>query len=158
MRKLISSILVTTAATTLLSGALFGQAATAKKSLYERLGGQPAIQAVASGLIDRILADNRINKWFAHAGSTPETKAAYLSKLTAFLCKATGGPCNYTGRDMVTAHKGRDITNEAFNAVAEDLSLQLDQLKVPAPEKTEVMQLAGSLRLSIIQNGVGAAK
>src|SRR5262249_34468580 len=105
MRKLISSILMTTAAATVLTGALFGQAAARKKSLYDRLGGQPAIQAVASGLVDRILADNRINKWFAHAGSTPEAKAAYLSKLTAFICQATGGPCSYTGRDMIAAHR-----------------------------------------------------
>ena len=32
-----------------------GVAAGAEKTLYERLGGQPAIRAVASGLVDRIL-------------------------------------------------------------------------------------------------------
>src|SRR5262245_47119496 len=159
MRKwIISSLLMTAATATLLTATGFGQAATAKKSLYERLGGQPAVEAVANGLVDRILADNRVNKWFAHAGSTPENKAAYKAKLTAFICKSVGGPCNYTGRDMVTAHKGRDVTNEAFNAVVENLSAQLDQLKVPAPEKNEVMQLIGTLRASIVQNGAAAKK
>jgi len=159
MRKwIISSVLMTASAATLLAGTVFGQAATAKKSLYERLGGQPAMEAVANGLVDRILADNRVNKWFAHAGSTPENKAAYKAKLTAFICKSVGGPCNYTGRDMVTAHKGRDVTNEAFNAVAEDLTAVLDQLKVPAAEKGEVLQLIGTLRTSIVQNGAAAGK
>jgi hemoglobin len=120
------------------------------------LGGQPAVQAVASGLDDRILADNRRNKWFAHAASTPENTAAYQVKLTAFICMSVGGPCNYTGRDMVTAHRGRDVTNEAFNAVVENLSAHLDQLKVPAPEKNELMQLIGTLRSSIVQNAAGA--
>jgi len=74
---MMSSVLIMALATTLLTPTPFGQAAAAKKTLYERLGGQPAVQAVASGLVDRILADNRINKWFAHAASTPENTAAY---------------------------------------------------------------------------------
>jgi hemoglobin len=133
------------------SNAVFAQNAQGGKSLYERLGGQPAVQAVASGLVDRILADSRINKWFAHASSSPENTSAYKAKLTAFICKSVGGPCEYTGRDMVTAHKGRGVTNEAFSAVAEDLSAQLDQLKVPAKEKGEVMTIVGSLRSSIVE-------
>ena len=135
-----------------LAASALAQNAIAQKSLYDRLGGQPAVQAVASGLVDRILADKRVNMWFAHAASTPENTKAYKATLTAFICKAVGGPCVYTGADMVAAHKGRGVTNDAFNAVAEDLSAQLDQLKVPAKEKKEVMDLVGSLRPSIVQS------
>jgi len=138
-------------AVTLLGGMLLAQAPTAQKSLYERLGGQPAVEAVAGGLVDRILADNRVNKWFAHAASSPENTKRYKATLTAFICKSVGGPCQYTGLDMVAAHKGRGVTSEAFNAVAESLSAQLDQLKVPAKEKNEVMTLVGSLKPSIVQ-------
>lgn len=127
------------------------QATKGGKSLYDRLGGQPAVDAVASGLVDRILADNRINKWFAHAASTPENTVAYKAKLAAFICVNVGGPCKYTGMDMVAAHKGRGVTDEAFGAVAENLSKTLDQLKVPAAEKREVMELVGSLKPSIVQ-------
>jgi hemoglobin len=137
---------------TLLSTPSFGQSAKEQKSLYERLGGQPAVEAVANGLVTRILADGRVNKWFAHASSSPENTAAYKAKLTAFICQAVGGPCKYTGRDMTTAHKGRGVTNEAFAAVAEDLVATLDQLKVPAKEKGEVMTLVGSLKPMIVQS------
>ena len=142
-------------AATLLTSLSFAQTAPAQKSLYDRLGGQPAVQAVASGLVDRILADNRVNKWFTHAASSPENTRAYKATLTAFICKSVGGPCNYTGLDMVAAHKGRGVTSEAFNAVAEDLSAVLDQLKVPAKEKGEVMTLVGSLKPSIVQTPAG---
>jgi len=135
----------------LMTGILWAQAPKAEKSLYERLGGQPAVEAVASGLVDRILADKRVNTWFAHAASSPENTKKYKATLTAFICKSVGGPCNYTGQDMVAAHKGRGVTSEAFNAVAENLSAQLDQLKVPAKEKSEVMTLVGSLKPSIVQ-------
>jgi hypothetical protein len=52
---------------------------------------------------------------------------------------------------METAHKGRGVTSDAFSAVAEDLSAQLDALKVPAKEKKEVLDLVGSLKPSIVQ-------
>lgn len=137
---------------TLLTGALFAQS----KSLYDRLGGQPAVEAVANGLVDKILADSRVNKWFAHAASSPENTKAYKATLAAFICQSVGGPCKYTGRDMVAAHKGRKVTNEAFNAVAEDLAAQLDELKVPQKEKQEVMELVGSLRPAIVQGSTGS--
>jgi hemoglobin len=136
----------------LLTGISFAQTAKSEKSLYDRLGGKPAVDAVANGLVDRILTDKRINKWFAHAASSPENTKAYKGKLADFICVSVGGPCKYTGMDMVTAHKGRGVTSEAFDAVAADLSAQLDQLKVPVKEKKEVMDLVGSLKKSIVQS------
>jgi hemoglobin len=145
-------ILSTVLGAALLTGTSFAQAAKpAEKSLYDRLGGQPAVTAVVDGLVDRILKDTRVNKWFAHASSSPENAKAYKATLTSFICKAVGGPCVYKGLDMTTAHKGRAVTNDAFKAVAEDLSATLDSLKVPAKEKGEVMTLVGGLQSMIVQ-------
>ena len=155
MRKWMASVLIVAALST---AASFGQAARGGKSLYERLGGQPAVDAVAGSLVDRILADTRVNKWFAHAASSPQNTAAYKAKLSAFICVSVGGPCKYTGLDMVTAHKGRGVTEDAFNAVAENLVKTLDQLKVPEAEKKEVMTLVGSLKPSIVQTAATATK
>jgi hemoglobin len=96
-------------------------ATEAHASLYERLGGMPAIRAVVDDYFVRIMADERVNKWFAHAASDPERAALYKSKLADFLCQGTGGPCKYTGPDMHTAHQGRGVTEEAFDALVEDL-------------------------------------
>jgi hemoglobin len=128
------------------------RAAEQTKSLYERLGGQPAIQAVASSLVDRILADKRVNSWFAHAAGSPQNTAAYKAKLTDFLCQSTQGPCHYTGLDMSAAHRGRGVTPQAFDAVVEDLVAVLDQLKVPAQEKNDVLALLGPLKNVIVQS------
>jgi hemoglobin len=124
-----------------------GQDAT----LYDRLGGKPAVTAVASGLVDRILKDSRVNAWFARAAASPENTAAYKAKLYDFVCQATGGPCKYTGQDMVTAHRGRKVTSAAFDAVVEDLVAVLDSLRVPAKEKSELLGLLGPLKSSIVQ-------
>jgi hemoglobin len=127
------------------------RAAEPAKTLYERLGGQPAIQAVASGLVDRILADKRVNPWFAHAAASPENTAAYKAKLAEFLCQSTAGPCHYAGLDMSAAHRGRAVTPQAFDAVVEDLVAVLDQLKVPTQEKNDVLALLGPLKKVIVQ-------
>src|SRR4051812_33117914 len=80
--------------------------AAAEAPLYDRLGGQPAVQAVANGLVDRILVDDRVNKWFTHAAASKANADAYKAKLAEFICQNTGGPCKYTGHDMVSAHRG----------------------------------------------------
>jgi hemoglobin len=149
MHKWVSGVFVSL----LLAGGSCVQGGETGKSLYDRLGGQPAVQAVANGLVDRILADNRVNGWFAHAAASTANADAYKAKLAIFICAGVGGPCKYTGMDMVTAHKGRKVTSEAFDAVAQDLVAQLDQLKVPAKEKGEVMTIIGSLKPSIVQSG-----
>lgn len=126
-------------------------AATKTKTLYERLGGQPAIQAVANNLVDRILVDNRVNAWFKHAAVSPENTAAYKAKLAEFLCQSTEGPCHYTGLNMSAAHHGRAVTAAAFDAVVEDLVAVLDQLKVPANEKNDVLAMLAPLKSVIVQ-------
>jgi hemoglobin len=128
------------------------RAAENEKPLYDRLGGQPAVQAVAGGLVDSILLDKRVNGWFAHAASSPANAAAYKAKLADFICQNTGGPCKYTGRDMVSAHKGRAVTSEAFDAVVQDLVAVLDKFKVQAKEKAELLGILGPLKASIVQH------
>jgi hemoglobin len=126
-------------------------AAQSNKTLYERLGGMPAIQAVANGLVDRILADARVNRWFVHAAASPRNADNYKATLADFVCQNTGGPCKYRGGDMVTVHKGRRVTSEAFDAVVEDLVATLDSLKVPATEKNDLLAVLGPLKSSIVQ-------
>ena len=120
-------------------------------SLYDRLGGMPAIRAVVDDLVVRILSDARVNQWFAHAAADPERATAYKAKLADFVCQATGGPCKYAGMDMVTAHNGRGVTMEAFNSVVEDLSATLDKLKVPEKEKQQLLGLLAPLKAAIVQ-------
>src|SRR5690349_16961296 len=109
------------------------------------------LQAVASDLVDRILLDQRVNKWFAHAASSPENASAYKAKLADFLCQNTGGPCQYIGVDMVAAHRGRGVTSDAFNAVVQGLVAALDKFKVAQKEKTDLLGIVATLKPSIVQ-------
>jgi hemoglobin len=120
-------------------------AADPAKSLYERLGGKPALNAVVGELWNNVAADARINGRFTH--TDPKV---FGSQLVDFLCQASGGPCKYQGADMKTAHTGMKLTNAEFTALAEDTVKALDKFKVPATEKTEVMNMLGGLQGDIV--------
>ena len=134
-----------------LTAGLWAADADRPSTLYQRLGGMPAIQAVVDDLVTRILADARVNQWFAHAAADPDRAAAYKAKLGDFICQATGGPCKYAGMDMIAAHKDRGVTAEAFNSVVEDLVATLDKLKVPEKEKQQLLGLLGPLKAAVVQ-------
>lgn len=85
--------------------ALSASSASAQ-SLYQRLGGYNAIRAVVDQTIKNVAADQRINRFFAHADV-----GRLRRNLADQICVATGGWCVYTGRDMVSAHTGMDIRN-----------------------------------------------
>jgi hemoglobin len=144
-------------ATILAAAACFSPALRAADSeraapLFERLGGMPAINAVVDDFVARILADERVTKWFAHAASDPENARAYKARLADFVCQAAGGPCKYTGADMFTAHRGRGVTEDAFNAVVSDLVATLAKLKVPEKETAQLLGLLAPMKPAIVQS------
>ena len=83
------------------------------KSLYDRLGGKPAIASVVEDFVGRVAADSRINGKFANV-NIPRLK----TMLTEQICQASGGPCTYKGRDMKSSHAGMGITGEEFDALS----------------------------------------
>ena len=115
------------------------------KTLYERLGGKPALEAVVGELWAITAKDARINQYFAH--TKPEV---FAGQLVDFLCQASGGPCVYHGKDMVAAHTGMKITEAEFMALAENVSKAMDKFKVPSKEKDEVMGMLGGLKSATI--------
>ncbi len=118
---------------------------TPQKSLYDRLGGQPAVTAVVDDFVGNVAADNRINGFFART-DIPRLKKNLVDQI----CQGTGGPCTYTGRDMRTAHKGMNITDAQFNALVEDLVKTLDKFKVPEKEKGELLGVLGPMKPQIV--------
>src|SRR6202163_2860357 len=116
-----------------------------KKTLYDRLGGQPAITAVVDDFVGNVAGDARVNRFFART-DIPRLKRLLVEQI----CAGTGGPYTYTGRDMKTAHAGMAITDAQFNALVEDLVKTLDKFKVPEKEKGELLGILGPMKPSIV--------
>jgi hemoglobin len=115
-------------------------------ALYERLGGKPAIQAVVEAFVANVAQDRRINGRFANV-DIPKLKGNLVDQV----CQATGGPCQYRGRDMKTTHAGMRISTSDFDALVEDLRKAMDQLKVPAKEQQELLNLLSPMRPDIVE-------
>ena len=74
-------------------------------TLYERLGGADAINAVVDGMYVKIFADEDLIDFFRKTD-----KQHQIDAQKHFLTYATGGCTEYTGKSMKDAHKGRGIT------------------------------------------------
>ena len=123
-----------------------GSSAPASGKLYDRLGGKDAITAVVKEFVENQVAkDARINAFFANA-DIPGLEA----KLVDQICMATGGPCEYKGKDMKTAHTGMGIKESDFNALVDDLVKALDKYKVPEKEKSELLGALGGMKGDIV--------
>ena len=134
-------------ATTLVVTALFAGCAgmMEQKSLYDRLGGKPAISAVVDDFVGNVAADGRINQRFAGT-NVPRLKAMLVDQI----CEASGGPCKYTGKNMKAAHAGMRISDAEFNALVEDLVKSLNKFKVPAREQQELLAALGGMKPDIV--------
>ena len=126
-------------------GACQSMMAPPQKSLYDRLGGTPAITAVVDDFVGNVAADARINGFFART-DIPRLKKLLVEQI----CAGTGGPCTYTGRSMPVAHKGMNITDAQFGALVEDLQKTLAKFKVPDKEQGELLGVLGPMKLQIV--------
>ena len=120
--------------------------AVAPKSLYDRLGGQPAITAVIDSFVAIVAKDDRINKKFA------KSDVARVKKmLVEQVCAQTGGPCTYSGLTMKEAHKNMGVTDGEFNALVEDLVKTLTAYNVQKTEQDELLNALGSMKGDIVE-------
>jgi len=118
------------------------------ETLYERLGGEPAVNAAVDIFYRKVLADHWINRFFDKTDMEKQ-----MAKQKAFLTMAFGGPHNYTGQDMRSGHaRLRDMgLNEThFDAVMEQLGATLKELNVPDEEIAEAAAIAESTRKDVL--------
>lgn len=125
----------------------------AEKSLYDRLGGKPAIMAVVDDFVGRVAADKRINGKFTTA-NIPRLKAMLVDQI----CQASGGPCTYTGRDMKTTHAGMGISGEEFDALVGDLVATLNKFKVGERERNELLGALGPMKKDIVDKPMASMR
>jgi hemoglobin len=75
-----------------------------EQTLYARLGGYDAIAAVCADLMQRLVGDALLGRFWQNRGEDGRAREQQL--LIDFLCAQAGDPVIYTGRDMKLSHKG----------------------------------------------------
>jgi hemoglobin len=136
-----------------------------KLALFDRLGGEQGITNIVEDFIPRVLQDPRVNwprkgmkrgGFSIHRGrsvewkATPENVAQLKKHIVQFLVLATGGPAQYDGKDMKSAHAGLHIANPEFDAALGDLKASLDKLQIPNKEQKELLSIVESTRPEIV--------
>lgn len=111
-------------------------------TLFAKLGGEDAVDAAVDIFYRKVLADDSISHFF----ETTDMEAQH-AKQKAFLTMAFGGPNEYTGKDLRSAHAPlveKGLNEDHFTAVAGHLQATLEELNVPADLIGEVMAIAAS--------------
>ena len=117
-------------------------------SLFDDLGGAKALDAVVDAFYKKVLADNRVNSFFA--GTNMEQQAR---KQKAFLTFAFGGPNKYTGQNMKDGHAhlvARGLNDSHVDAIVEILGATLKEFNVPDEKIQEVAAVAESVRGAVL--------
>ncbi|NOT83428.1 MAG: group 1 truncated hemoglobin [Methylococcaceae bacterium] len=117
-------------------------------SLYERIGGEAAVNAAVELFYRKVLEDYRINRYFSNTNMDEQ-----IAKQKAFFTMAFGGPNNYTGTDMRNAHAAlvkKGLDNSHFDAVMEHLGATMQELNVPAELIAEAAAIAESVRKDVL--------
>jgi len=134
---------------TLTAGLFAGSAGAQEKSLYQRLGGYDAIAAVTDEFIGRLASDEQEKRFFI--GFSTDSKMRIRQLSVDLICKSTGGPCVYSGRDMKTAHAGAGITKSDWDRTLKIFGEVLNKFKVPDKEQQEIAALLTPLEKDIVE-------
>lgn len=149
---LVSSFVVAAVVATTMTGQSQKTAEPAPASLYDRLGGLAPISVVVSDFIDAMVPDSILNMNPAIDEARKRVPAPYLKyHVTAMVCQATGGPCQYSGRGMKESHVHLNISESDWNRMAEILKGVLAKHKVPDKEVSELMAIVESTKADIVK-------
>lgn len=117
-------------------------------SLFERLGGQPAITKAVDVFYRKMLKDPRVARFFATTDMNRQR-----AKQAAFLTMVTGGPNAYTGKDMRAGHAhlvAQGLNDSHVDVVIEHLGATLAELGAKPEDIAQVAALANSVRDDVL--------
>ncbi len=123
-------------------------AAPPASTLFERLGGEAAVEAAVVRFYDKVLDDPSLAPFFEGLDL-----AALIRKQIAFMTFAFGGAVGYGGRDLRHAHAGlvkRGLGPAHFDAVAGHLAMTLEELGIASELQREVLTLVGGVRADVL--------
>jgi hemoglobin len=129
----------------LLAGHAAAQTAKTDDSLYKAFGEKAGLTSLMDDFVDRLARDARTERFFRNADH-PRLKA----QLTDQLCMLAGGPCQYAGRDMKSAHTGMGVDKAHFNGLVEVLQEAMDAKRIPFTQQNRMLALLAPMHRDII--------
>ena len=121
-------------------------------TLFERIGGAPAVEVAVDKFYVRVLGDPQLAHFFQ------KTDLAHLKRHQfAFLSQVMGGPKSYSGQTMAKAHAHLRIEERHFNLVAGHLVETLKSLGVGDDIINEVVAALTPLAAEVVNTKAAGA-
>lgn len=117
------------------------------RSLYDRLGRFEGINRIVRDVIEAHLANPVISPRFAAVRDLDHAHKMAVE----FFCAGCGGPEAYTGRDLLLAHKGMNISEQEYIAAMDDILAALEKNEVDPGTRGEVTAVLYSLKGQVIR-------
>lgn len=117
-------------------------------SLFQKLGGQTAVEAVVETFYRKVLTDARVSDFFDDVDMERQ-----ILNQQAFLTMVFGGPTNYSGKDMREGHKhlvARGLNDSHVDAVIDLLGQALTEHGVAESDIATVAGIANSVRDDVL--------
>jgi hemoglobin len=132
---------------------LGGMALGAQARLYDRLGGQSGVAAIAATLIDRVTADPKLGRSFK------DTDLDRIKRLLAEqICDLSGGPCRYSGDSMREVHAGHQISEAEFFGMVADLREVLRERHVSQGAINDLLRLLAPMKRDVVEPAHASAQ
>ena len=116
-----------------------------KQSLYVRLGGEQGVRNIVNYVLDNNFNNPLIRHHFQHVDMNRLKQLVF-----EFFSMGTGGPHQYTGRDMQMAHAKIGLTGNDFNIGNDDMLKALKDNNVPQADIDEVMAILNSMKGDVV--------
>ena len=114
-------------------------------SLYDKLGGEAGLRKIVKDILDRNSKNPQIAHYFKNVDMNMLNQHVF-----EFFSMGIGGPHQYTGKDMRSAHTGLHINERDFDIANDDVIAALDANNIPAAEQKEIIGILESLKGEVV--------
>ncbi|MGQ4001758.1 group 1 truncated hemoglobin [Francisellaceae bacterium CB299] len=119
------------------------------KTLFEKLGGEAAVDAAVDKFYGKVLSDDRVKDFFKNTDMTKQIKHQ-----KRFLTYAFGGSDTYSGKGMRHAHQHlvdkKGLNDMHFDVIVELLAGTLAEMGVADELIAEVGKVAETTRADVL--------
>lgn len=121
------------------------QSLSGKATLYDELGGMPAIEKITGNFIAEVGYSKNLSAFYADSDLN-----RFYEKMVEYLCEVVDGPCDYQGESMAVVHQGMNISEADFNDVVDALINAMNRSGVPHRVQNRVLARLAPKREQII--------
>ncbi|PKO69197.1 MAG: group 1 truncated hemoglobin [Betaproteobacteria bacterium HGW-Betaproteobacteria-16] len=117
------------------------------ETLYDRLGRREGITRITRELMKNHLANPLVKTRYENSPDLDRVE----TRVIEFFCAGAGGPESYSGKDMLTTHKGMNVSEQEFITVIDDAMDALEKCGVEPATRNEVLAILWSLKGEVIR-------